>query len=46
MKKFAIILSFLTIFSCISKDVVVKEIPFLYKNSNAQPSLVSGEGSL
>ena len=46
MKKFTIILSFLTIFSCTSKDVVVKEIPFLHENSNAQPSLVSGEGSL
>jgi hypothetical protein len=46
MKKFIIILSFLTIFSCTSKDVVVKEIPFLHENSNAQPSLVSGEGSL
>ena len=46
MKKFTIILSFLTIFSCTSKDVVVKEISFLHENSNAQPSLVSGEGSL
>ena len=46
MKKFTIILSFITIFSCTSKDVVVKEIPFLHENSNAQPSLVSGEGSL
>ena len=46
MKKFTIILSFITIFSCTSKNVVVKEIPFLHENSNAQPSLVSGEGSL
>ena len=45
MKKFTIILSFLAI-SCTSKDVIVKEISFLYENSNAQPSLVSGEGSL
>ena len=45
MKRFTIILSFLAI-SCTSKDVVVKEISFLYENSNAQPSLVSGEGSL
>ena len=45
MKKFTIILSFLAI-SCTSKDVVVKEIHFLHENSNAQPSLVSGEGSL
>ena len=45
MKKFTIIFSFLAI-SCTSKDVIVKEISFLYENSNAQPSLVSGEGSL
>ena len=44
MKKFTIIFSFLAI-SCTSKDVVVKEIRFLHENSNAQPSLVSGEGS-
>ena len=45
MKKFTIIFFFLAI-SCKSKDVVVKEIRFLHENSNAQPSLVSGEGSL
>ena len=45
MKKFTIIFSFLAI-SCTSKDVLVKEIRFLHENSNAQPSLVSGEGSL
>jgi hypothetical protein len=45
MKKFTIIFFFLAI-SCTSKDVVVKEIRFLHENSNAQPSLVSGEGSL
>ena len=45
MKKFTIIFSFIAI-SCTSKDVVVKEIRFLHENSNAQPSLVSGEGSL
>ena len=46
MKKFTIILSFLTIFSCTSKDFVIKEIPFLHENSNAQPSLISNDGSL
>ena len=45
MKKFTIIFFFLAI-SCTSKDVVVKEIRFLHENSNAQPSLVYGEGSL
>ena len=46
MKKFTIILSFLTIFSCTSKDFVIKEIPFLHDNSNAQPSLISNDGFL
>ena len=38
MKKFIVIFSFLTIVSCTSKEVVIEEIPFLYENSNAQPS--------
>ena len=46
MKKFTIILSFITIFSCTSKNIIIEEIPFLFKNSNAQPSLVSKNGSL
>ena len=46
MKKFAIILSLLILFSCTSKDVIIEEISFLYDNSNAQPSLVSNNGSL
>ena len=46
MKKFTIILSFLSIFSCTSKDIIIEEISFLYDNSNAQPSLVSSNGSL
>ena len=46
MKKFIVIFSFLTIVSCTSKEVVIEEIPFLYENSNAQPSLVSKNGSL
>ena len=46
MKKFIAIFSFLTIVSCTSKEVVIEEIPFLYENSNAQPSLVSKNGSL
>jgi hypothetical protein len=46
MKKFTIILSLLSIFSCTSKDIIIEEISFLYDNSNAQPSLVSSNGSL
>ena len=46
MKKFAIILFLLILFSCTSKDVIIEEISFLYDNSNAQPSLVSNNGSL
>jgi hypothetical protein len=46
MKKFAIILSLLSIFSCTSKDLIIEEISFLYDNSNAQPSLTSSNGSL
>ena len=46
MKKFTIILSFLSIFSCTSKDIIIEEISFLHDNSNAQPSLVSKNGSL
>ena len=46
MKVLTILLSFLMIVSCASKDIVIEEIPFLYENSNAQPSLVSKNGSL
>ena len=46
MKKFAIILSLLSILSCTSKDIVIEDISFLYDNSNAQPSLTSSNGSL
>ena len=46
MKKIAIILSLLSIFSCTSKDLIIEEISFLYDNSNAQPSLTSSNGSL
>jgi len=46
MKKFIVVFSFLTIVSCTSKEVIIEEIPILYENSNAQPSLVSKNGSL
>ena len=46
MKRLIIIISFLSIFSCTSKDVTIEEISFVHDNSNAQPSLVSNDGSL
>ena len=46
MKRLIIIISFLSIFSCTSKDINIEEISFLHNNSNAQPSLVSNDGSL
>ena len=46
MKRLIIIISFLSIFSCTSKDVNIEEISFLHDNSNAQPSLVSNDSSL
>ena len=46
MKKLIIIFSFLTTISCSRKEVHVQEIPFFYENSNAQPNLVSYNGSL
>ena len=46
MKKCLIIFSLLSLLSCTSKDILIEEISFLYDNSNAQPSLVSNNGSL
>ncbi len=46
MKRFIIIFTLLTIFSCSSEGVTIEEISFLHENSNAQPSLVSWNSSL
>ena len=46
MKSLSLFLFFLIVFSCTTKEVLVEEIPFSYENSNAQPSLVSKNGSL
>jgi len=46
LKKFIIILTLLTIFSCTTKEVFIEEIPFLYGDNNAQPNLVSSNGTL
>ena len=46
MKKFIFFLSFLASMSCSKKGVYIQEIPFSYENSNAQPNLVSSNGSL
>jgi len=46
MKKGIVILLFLSIFSCTSKEVVIETLPFVHENNNAQASLVSNQGSL
>ena len=46
MKKFIFFLSLLATMSCSTKEVFIQEIPFFYENSNAQPNLVSSNGSL
>ena len=46
MKKILAFFTILTIISCSSKDVIIEEISFLFENSNAQPNLVSNDGSL
>jgi len=46
MKKFIITFSLLTIISCTTKQVFIEDIPFLYDNNNAQPNLVSSNGTL
>jgi hypothetical protein len=46
MKKSILIFSLLGILSCTSKEIPIKEISFSHNNSNAQPSLVSNNGSL
>ena len=46
MKKFIFFFSLLVTMSCSTKEVYLQEIPFFYENSNAQPNLVSSNGSL
>jgi hypothetical protein len=46
MKKGVLYLLFLTISSCTSREIIIEKIPFLHENNNAQPSLVSRDGSL
>ena len=46
MKKHIIALSLLSLVSCSSNDIIIEEISFLYDNNNAQPSLVSNNGTL
>ena len=45
MKKL-IIVCILTIISCKSNEVKIEDIPFSYESNNAQPNLVSSNGSL
>ena len=46
MKKFIITFTLLTIISCTKNEVIVEDIPFLYGDNNAQPNLVSSNGTL
>ena len=46
MKRSIIFLLFLTISACTSKEILIENITFLHENNNAQPSLVSSNGSL
>ena len=46
MNKFIIFFTLLTIISCTTKEVFIENIPFSYGNNNAQPNLVSSNGTL
>ena len=46
MKKGIVFLLLTTLFSCTSKEIKIEKIPFFQENNNAQPSLVSKNGSL
>ena len=46
MKRSIIFLLFLTISACKSREIIIEKMPFLDENNNAQPSLVSSNGSL
>jgi len=46
VKKLIITFTLLALISCQDKDDFIKDIPFLYGNNNAQPNLVSSNGSL
>ena len=44
--KFIVTLALLAIISCSTKEVFIEDIPFPYGDNNAQPNLVSSNGSL
>jgi len=46
MNKFIIFFTLLTIISCTTKEVFIENIPFSYGKNNAQPNLVSSNGTL
>ncbi len=46
MMKFIVTLALLAIISCSTKEVFIEDIPFPYGDNNAQPNLVSSNGSL
>ena len=46
MKKVNVLFCILTLISCTTKEIFMEDIPFLYGNNNAQPNLVSYDGTL
>ena len=46
MKKLILIFYVISIISCKTREVFIKDIPFLFGNNNAQPNLVSTNGML
>ena len=46
MKKVNVLFCILTLISCTTKEIFMEDIPFLYGNNNAQPNLVSYNGTL
>ena len=46
MKKVYVFLCMLTLISCATKEILIEDIPLSYHNNNAQPSLVSYNGTL
>ena len=46
MKISIVFLLFLTVSACTSREILIEKMPFWNENNNAQPSLVSNNGSL
>tara|TARA_B100000787_G_C16199267_1_gene303657 strand:- start:15449 stop:16648 length:1200 start_codon:yes stop_codon:yes gene_type:complete len=46
MKKFVIVFILGVLISCSQKEIIIKNIPFIYGKNNAEPNLVSKDGNL